>query len=293
MPVSISAAAKAWKFDVRPRYVAGPDPTDARRQAGRTPLGGRARAWPCRPVPEHGRLGRARSLGSLAFTRPQREQAWVSVGRRQAVRLTSVVPLAATAGHALAVGTDDVNAFAAMYGGADSLLSPRLAWSLWAAAVMLADAYADEDSWDLLKDALPPLAQRAADGAWMARFVLTFDAIASGLARGRPDPSRLAACTGEEMALHLVIDQADSLSNDGASSPPESLPEDAERDGDFERARDVVFRDHDVLLLFDPAFDGLDDPESELQERFRFANLHPRRWFLPFADQPDVESESE
>ncbi len=68
---------------------------------------------------------------------------------------------------------------------------------------------------------------------------------------------------------------------------PQSLPKDPEFDDDFEWARDVLFRDHDVLLLFDPTLDGVDDPESELHQRFRFANLHPSRWFLPFADQED------
>ena len=177
--------------------------------------------------------------------------------------------------------------FVAMYGGADSPLSPRLAWSLWATAVMLADAYEDPDTWDLLKEELPLVAQNVADGAWMARFVLSFNAIAARMTQGGRDLSQLASCTGDEMALHLVIDQAESWLSEGMLSSPEDLPEDAERDDDFEWARDVLFRDHDVLLLFDRTLDGVDDTESELHQRFRFANLHPSRWFLPFAGQEE------
>jgi hypothetical protein len=97
-----------------------------------------------------------------------------------------------------------------MYGGPDSFLSPRLAWSIWPTAMSLADAYEDEDAWDLLRDELPRLAHDAADHAWMARFVLGFQTIAARMTHGGCDLSRLASCTGEEMALHLVIDEAES-----------------------------------------------------------------------------------
>lgn len=186
-------------------------------------------------------------------------------------------------------GIPDATTFVEMYGGPDSPLSPRLAWSIWTTAVRLADEYQDEDTWDLLREELPRLAQARADGAWMARFVLGFEAIAARMTRGAGDLSRLASCTGDEMALHLVIDEAESSLAEGLLSAPEFLPEDAERDDDFEWARDVMFRDHDVLLLFDPALDGVDDPASELHQRFRFANLQPGRWFLPFADHDEFD----
>jgi len=109
----------------------------------------------------------------------------------------------------------DVTNFVAAYGGPDSPLSPRLAWSIWATAMSLADAYEDEDAWDLLRGELPRLAQDAADHAWMARFVLGFQAIAARMTQGDCDLSRLASCTGEEMALHLVIDEAESSLADG------------------------------------------------------------------------------
>ncbi len=100
---------------------------------------------------------------------------------------------------------------------------------------------------------------------------------------------QLTRCTGEEMALHIVIDHAESASRDGMLSTPASLPQDAARDTDFDSVRDLLFRDHDVLLLFDPSLDGLDDPEDEFHQRFRFANLHPDRWFLVFADSKETD----
>lgn len=185
-------------------------------------------------------------------------------------------------------GVPDERHFNAMYGGRGSHLSPGMAWRLWGAALMLADTYSDDETWGMLKSELPPLALPVADPVWLARFLHSFDAIADRLAAGRSDPVRLTTCTGEELALHIVIDNAEDWSNDGVLSTPESVPKDADRDIDFESARDVLFRDQDVLLLFDASFDGVDDPESELNQRFRFANLHPSRWFLPFADQAGI-----
>ena len=177
--------------------------------------------------------------------------------------------------------------FATLYGGADSPLSPRMASQLWTTAIYFADTYADAEVSDLLRRALPPSAGRMADDVWMERFVACFQALATRLARGRFASSQLASCTGEEMALHLVIDSAEAGLSDDAIPVNESLPADPERDGDFDWAREVLFRDHDVLLLFNPSLDGIEDDDSDLSQRYMFANLHPRRWFLPFPDQLD------
>lgn len=179
--------------------------------------------------------------------------------------------------------------FAGLYGGDDSPLSPRKACQLWTAAIVLADTYRDSDLWSVLKAELPPLAQRMADDVWMARFVTCFEALAARLAQDQFDSSQLASCTGEEMALHLVIDLAAAGVSDDTILMDDSLPDDEQRDDDFEWAREVLFRDHDVLLLFNASLDGIDDTESDLSQRYMFANLHPKRWFLPFPDQVDVD----
>jgi hypothetical protein len=179
--------------------------------------------------------------------------------------------------------------FAELYRDPSRGLSPRVAWTLFVTAGTLADIYGDESGWDLLEEELPPLAHQHADETWMARLAQCFGAIAARLATGRVAVHQLTRCTGEEMALHIVIDHAESAIRDGMLSPPASLPQDGARDTDFDSVRDLLFRDHDVLLLFDPSLDGLDDPESELHQRFRFANLHPDQWFLVFADSEGTE----
>lgn len=40
---------------------------------------------------------------------------------------------------------------------------------------------------------------------------------------------------------------------------------------------EVLFTDHDVLMLFNPALDGIEDPDIS-----GGAKLHPRDWFKPF-----------
>lgn len=83
-------------------------------------------------------------------------------------------------------------------------MSPRMASRLWAAAIMLADTY--EGRVHLLKS-LPPIAQRLVDEVWMDRFVSCFDALALRFERREVDATRIARCTAEEMALHLIIEQ--------------------------------------------------------------------------------------
>lgn len=41
-------------------------------------------------------------------------------------------------------------------------------------------------------------------------------------------------------------------------------------------------------MLFNASLDGIEDDSSELAEYYRFANLHPRDWFIPFADVVDL-----
>jgi hypothetical protein len=158
-----------------------------------------------------------------------------------------------------------------------------LAARLWAAAVTLADTY-DEGRWHLLRRSLPPIVQRVADEVWMERFVACFEALARRLEAGGVDATQITTCTAEEMALHLVIDTAEDATRDGSLTTDLSLPASPDRDEDFDTIRELHFRDHDVLLLFDASLDGIEAPDSALDDHGLFANLHPQAWFLPFAD---------
>ena len=174
--------------------------------------------------------------------------------------------------------------FAVIYGG-DAPVTPRMAAHLWSGALFISDTYRDDDQLDLLRQQLPPVARRLTDDAWMRRFVSSFDALASRLASGRFASEQLASCTAEEMALHLVIDLAEDFVSDGMFPMQDHLPAHGEADTDFESAREVLFRDHDVLMLFNASLDGIEDDSNETSEDFRFANLHPRDWFVTFSDQ--------
>jgi hypothetical protein len=177
----------------------------------------------------------------------------------------------------------DTPDFAQLYARAGSPLSPRMAACLWAAAVMLANTY-DEGRWRLLTRHLPPIAQRLADEVWMERFVSCFETLANRLEVQDFDATRITTCTAEEMALHLVIEAAEGASRDGALATDISQPAKPGCDDDFDSVREPLFRDHDVLYLFDASLDGIEAPDSALDEQHLFANLHPRAWFLPFDD---------
>lgn len=187
--------------------------------------------------------------------------------------------------------------FARLYAesAAAGRVTPRLAYCLWSIAGYLADTWRDalSDPASLLEE-LPPAAQRVADEAWLARFVQCFEALAERMASADFPETGPALCTGDEMALHLVIAYAEDIVAHGlldpAGSPEASLPAWGEPDPDFDVARDELFHDHDVLALFEPALDGIEDPESDVNRAFRMVNLHPAQWFLPFqGEEPGDE----
>lgn len=178
--------------------------------------------------------------------------------------------------------------FAALYlpnvdGGG---LSPRLAYYLWHCAVYLGDTWRDslDDPTELLAQ-LPPVAERLSDRAWLERFVDCFDVVADRLGAGEVTYPGVAKCTGEEIALHLIIELAEAFVHDGAFADDDvvhRLPDLGASNGDCELARDSLLPDHDVLALFDLSLDGIEDSDAPENAQFRTVNLHPRKWFEPF-----------
>lgn len=177
--------------------------------------------------------------------------------------------------------------FAELY-GEQALVSPRMAYRLWTVAQYCGDTWRlEEDDPRVTLMYLPPIAHRWADGAWLDRFVESFNLIESRLAEGDVSPISLTRCTGEEMALHIVIDHAEGDFEFGIDAPEreiDELPDRGEHDHDFDLIRDVLLRDLDVLLLFDMRLDGIEDPASEVARLEGTANLHPAQWFLTFQD---------
>lgn len=185
--------------------------------------------------------------------------------------------------------TEPVPDFGALYEpgyARGARMTPRIAYSGWHSCIYLADTWRDgRDDPEPLVESLPPLARPLAHGEWYDRFADCFDHLADRIAAGGGDQERLATCTGEEMALHLAIDLAEALATDGLLDVDavSSLPDHGEDDRDFETMRSLLFIDHDVLILFDPVMDGAEIPGGELERVERYANLHPRDWFKPFA----------
>ncbi|WP_030382665.1 MULTISPECIES: hypothetical protein [unclassified Streptomyces] len=127
---------------------------------------------------------------------------------------------------------------------------------------------------------LPPITFRQ-DQQWRRQMARCFDDLAADLAEtGTVRPG----CTGEEMALHLGIDRAKSLTRNRprlVAETVEGLGEDR-RDFDWDWCSTVLFEDHDVLMLFDASLDGIEDSGNEINQALGLANLAAAEWFVPF-----------
>ena len=134
----------------------------------------------------------------------------------------------------------DAPDFARLYADPGSPLSPRMASRLWAAAVMLADTYRRAGG----TAHAVPAAGRATLGrrGVMERFVACFDALARRFEQRQVDATQIATCTGEEMPLHLVIEEAEGTAGVGSLDTDLSLPADPDRDEDFGAVRELLFR---------------------------------------------------
>ena len=175
---------------------------------------------------------------------------------------------------------------------ADALLTPRNAnVILYAAETLRINMEGDPES---VLEELPPLAQLQGVeivGKLMKELERIVETISAG---NEPTPN----CTGEEMVLHMLLDGAAdqwrAKGMYGVCGPLEAvndlLPE-CRRDADFGMMGEMWFEDADVLWLFDPAMDGIEDsPEGQF---LGVAYLHPKDWFKPFRTGATTESDTE
>ena len=123
---------------------------------------------------------------------------------------------------------------------------------------------------------------------WYEKFVVCFEETAERIATGQqPVPM----CTAEEMVMHLTLDfldirdmvgrQDELLLKEEYSVLPAGF-----YDGNWDALRGELFADSDVLVLFDPPFDGVES--TCLEKNSSVTNLEPEKWFLPFGtgDRP-------
>lgn len=159
----------------------------------------------------------------------------------------------------------------------------ELSKEAWQEAAALGDTPLQRGAGGLF-GALPPVTL-GQDDNWRRQMARTFDDLASDLASGAEVEPR---STGEEMALHLGIARAQALTRNRPRLVTEAvagLPE-HRRDFDWAACSSDLFQDHDVLMLFDPALDGVEDRSSEVNQALGMVNLAAHDWFTPF--DPDL-----
>ena len=179
-------------------------------------------------------------------------------------------------------------------------MTPRTAAVLWSVAQMLADHGHDdveEHGGDLLPertgwqlfDRYPRLTW-SQDAAWRRCATRSYDDLAADLAAG---DWPLPTCPAEELALHLILEDAPSAVEDGwtglDAATLDSLPVDP-GDFDWNALPDVLFQDTDILHLFEPGLDGIDDPHDPANAEMAMGDYRPSAWFENFANmQPRDE----
>ncbi len=169
-------------------------------------------------------------------------------------------------------------------------LTPRTAAVLYQSLALLADdAYddieqnggepvTDDGEWSLF-DRLPRISWRQ-EVHWRRQIARAFDDLTSDIAQGRWP---LPRCNAEELALHLAIADAPSVLDmtDLAETVLARLPQHPD-DEDWDMCSEVLFQDHDILMLNDPGVDGFEDPASPVNREFGIGDLRPGNWFTPF-----------
>ncbi|MER5932937.1 hypothetical protein [Streptomyces sp. NPDC002054] len=121
--------------------------------------------------------------------------------------------------------------------------------------------------------------------SWRRRVLRALDDLNEDIALGRsPEPR----CTAEELALHFALQSASAMTCDEPDLVAEftrGLPE-QRGDYDWPICSDLLFQDHDVLFLYDPAMQGLEHPDDPLNRRMGIGDLRPEGWFEEFGNMP-------
>ncbi|MGW0604156.1 hypothetical protein [Streptomyces sp. NPDC002640] len=130
---------------------------------------------------------------------------------------------------------------------------------------------------------LPAITLRC-DGQWRKQMARAFDDLASDL-QAAGETWMGPRCTGEEMALHLMIDRARSITANRPNAVRDlvvNLPQNS-ADYDWQGCSDDLFEDHDVLMLFDAQLGGMEAPDSDIRQAMGMVNLAADEWFEPFS----------
>ncbi|MET9779347.1 hypothetical protein ABZ023_34760 [Streptomyces sp. NPDC006367] len=130
---------------------------------------------------------------------------------------------------------------------------------------------------------LPAITLRCGE-QWRRQMARAFDDLAGDL-QAADETWTGPRCTGEEMALHLMIDRARSITADRPNAVRAlvaDLPQNS-ADYDWQGCSDYLFEDHDVLMLFDAQLDGMEAPDSDIHQAMGMVSLAADEWFEPFS----------
>ena len=138
------------------------------------------------------------------------------------------------------------------------------------ALCLLVDDFLNDPDYDqpLFITALPSKYLLQYDGGFRRKFfVLT---VGYKLAQAEP-PVPLFSCTAEELALHVLIDEARECLKTQGIEP------------DFSEFEDQAFQDDmDINILYDMALDGVED--TSVGDIMGYGNLQFDQWFESFLD---------
>lgn len=126
-----------------------------------------------------------------------------------------------------------------------------------------------------------PVLTWGANTEWRRLMARCFDDLADDIAADRwPQPT----CTGEEMAVHVALAEASYMAEDEPELVAEfvkGLPAE-QNDYDWGLCLDVFLEDTDVLFLYEPWAQGVEDPDHTVGRMLGVANLEAENWFTPF-----------
>jgi hypothetical protein len=173
----------------------------------------------------------------------------------------------------------------------DAQLSPRTAAALWATA----EIHADQGYDDVQEHGDDPVTRRGTwalfnqyprltwqqNAVWRRQAARAFDDLAGDLASGKwPQPT----CPAEEMALHLVLREAEAAVSEGWDTMTTTFADLPAHTDDFAWPvlSEVLLQDYDILHLFEDELDGIEDPDSEDNRATSIGDYRPGAWFDTF-----------
>ena len=142
--------------------------------------------------------------------------------------------------------------------------------ALHLALCMLVDDFLNnpENEEPLFVASLPSKYLLQYDDFFRRKFLVTILTVGYKLALSEP-PAPLLSCTAEELALHVLIEEAKAELSTQDITP------------DFVEFEDTAFQDDmDIFILYDMSLDGVEN--TPIGDDMAYANLNFYKWFEPF-----------